>query len=376
MTKHRSVVTGWDPAKVNPDGSTGRPKGVQTAADMRIHSTFDVLAEGIFAHKGVPAITGSPTGNATISPFMAAIAAPAGGFYVLSIDAAETFSINMANVGAVKVYVQQQDYQVDPTHVDSNVVIGVVYGGNPIPYNSQLLFSTTITNQTSTSGLTFTPEFKFTGSASGFVRVPLFADLSRVALIQTGIRALVTGGAQAGEYFYASNAWNASTIANPKLDAVLLNNFNADGSYKDGTIEFADLKLSTFALRSVRAFSGGNYPSAGNTRMRLENVILTRGSGITIDTTNRCFVIGAGVSAVKIHSTVMAEQLTSYLYTFIAKNGVDAGANNLTGPMNGFAGGAPSLVMPVVQGDIISIQHDCTGQIRGTQSNCYIEVVA
>jgi hypothetical protein len=224
MTKHRSVVTGWDPAKVNPDGSTGRPKGVQTAADMRIHSTYDVLAEGIFAHKGVPAITGSPTNSASISPFMAAIAAPAGGFYVVSIDATENFTINLANVGAVKLYVQQEDYQVDNTKVDSNVVIGVVYGANPIPANSLLLFTTTITAQTSTNGLTFTPAFKYTGAASGQIRVPTQADLANVAVLQAGIRALVTttgGGGAAGEYFYTGSVWQISTTASPAIDSLL-----------------------------------------------------------------------------------------------------------------------------------------------------------
>lgn len=231
MTKHRSVVTGWDPAKVNPDGSTGRPKGVQTAADMRLATTYDVLAEGVFSKYGVPAITGSPTNSATISPFMAAIAAPAGGFYVLSIDAPEAFTINMANVGAVKVYVQQEDYQVDNTKVDSNVVIGVVYGANAIPANSLLLFTTTITAQTSTNGLTFTPAFKFTGAASGVIRVPTQADLANVAVLQTGIRALVTttgGGGVAGEYFYNGTAWELTTVSNPSLTSLIAGGWQPD----------------------------------------------------------------------------------------------------------------------------------------------------
>lgn len=242
MTKHRSVVTGWDPAKVNPDGSTGRPKGVQTAADMRIHSTYDVLAAGIFAHKGIPAITGSPTNSASISPFMAAIPAPAGGYYVCSIDAAENFTINMANVGAVKVYVQQEDYQVDSTKVDSNVVIGVVYGANAIPANSLLLFTTTIAAQTSTSGLTFTPAFKYTGAASGFVRVPTKADLANIALIQTGIRALVTNDstpANNGEFFYTGTVWQQTSVSNPKLDSFLTNKVTSAGDYVDGTVSDA-----------------------------------------------------------------------------------------------------------------------------------------
>lgn len=233
MTKHRSVVTGWDPAKVNPDGSTGRPKGVQTAADMRIMSTYDVLAEGIFAKYGVPAITGSPTNSASISKFQAAIAAPSGGFYVVSIDAPENFTINMANVGAVKIYVQQEDYQVDNTKVDSNVVIGVVYGANAIPANSLLLFTTTITAQTSTNGLTFTPAFKYTGAASGLIRVPTQADLANVAVLQTGIRALVTttgGGGAVGEYFYDGAAWSILTVSNPSLAGLIAGGWQPDPS--------------------------------------------------------------------------------------------------------------------------------------------------
>ena len=225
MTKHRSVVTGWDPDHVNPDDSTGRPKGVQTAPDMRIATTYDILAEGIFAKYGVPTITGSPTNTATISPFQAAIASSLGGFYVITVDANEQFTINLANVGAVKIYAQQQDYETDNTKVDSNVVIGVVYGATAIPAGSLLLFTTTITSQTSTSGLTFTPAFKYTGPASGVIRVPKQSDLANLAVTPTaGLRALVLtngGGGTVGEYFYTGSAWQITTTANPSLDGLV-----------------------------------------------------------------------------------------------------------------------------------------------------------
>ena len=201
MTKHRAVVTGWDPDHVNPDESTGRPKGVQTAIDFRIASTYDVLAAGLFALHGIPEITGSPTNSASISPFMAAIECPNGGYYVVQISDDETFEINMANVGAVKIYVQQQDYEVNNAYIDSEVVIGVVYGATAIPAGSLLLFTSTITAETSTSGLTFVPEFKFTGAASGVVRVPTVDNLENIAVIQNGTRALVTDGSS-GEYTY------------------------------------------------------------------------------------------------------------------------------------------------------------------------------
>lgn len=273
MTKHRAVVTGWDPAKVNPDGSTGRPKGVQTAIDHRIATTYDVLAEGIFAKAGVPAITGSPTNSASISPFQAAIASPNGGFYIVSIDAAENFTINLANVGAVKIYVQQQDYEVDSTKVDSNVVIGVVYGATAIPAGSLLLFTTTITAQTSTNGLTFTPAFKYTGAASGQIRVPTQADLANVAVIAAGIRALVTtsgGGGTAGEYFYNGSAWQITTVGNAALDSLLAtgwipltdtwtyNSWNS--TYKIGVINVpsnATLKFSKGMRIRISQTTGG-----------------------------------------------------------------------------------------------------------------------
>ena len=216
MTKHRSVVTGWDPDYVNPDTSTGRPKGVQTAIDMRIATTHDVLAEGVFAAHGTPAITGSPTDSASISPFMAAIESPLGGFYIVQLDDDENFTINMSNVGAVKIYVQQQDYEVNAAQVDSEVVIGVVYGATAIPDGALLLFTTTITSETSTSGLTFTPAFNWTGAASGMIRVPLQADLDDIAVIQNGTHGLVLGGAGAGEYIYnlPTTSWFAVSASN------------------------------------------------------------------------------------------------------------------------------------------------------------------
>lgn len=261
MTKHRSVVTGWDPTHVNPDNSTGRPKGVQTAPDMRIATTYDILAEGIFAKYGIPAITGSPTNTATISPFQAAIAAPNGGFYVVTIDANENFTINLSNVGAVKIYVQQQDYETNAANVDSSVVIGVVYGANAIPAGSLLLFTTTITNQTSTSGLTFTPAFKYTGAASGMIQVPTQADLANIvaSLITAGRRALVTttgGGGTIGEYFYNGSAWQQTTVANPKLEAVLTNDFNTDGTFKANVVKSSNFDYSSSTLTDVSGWTG------------------------------------------------------------------------------------------------------------------------
>lgn len=231
MTKRRATVTGWDPAYVNPNATTGRPKGVQTAIDARIAMTYDVLAEGIFAKYGVPAITGSPTNSASISKFQAAIASPNGGFYIVTIDAAEAFSITMANVGAVKIYVQQEDYEVDNTKVNSAVNIGVVYGATAIPANSLLLFTTTITAQTSTNGLTFTPAFKYTGAASGQILVPTQADLANVAVLAAGVRARVLtngGGGVIGEYFYDGAAWSILTLSNPSLANLLAGGWQPD----------------------------------------------------------------------------------------------------------------------------------------------------
>lgn len=217
MTKHRSVVAGYDSAHENPDGSTGRPKGVQTASDMRIATTYDVLAEGVFAAQGVPTITGSPTDMATISPFMAAILSPNGGYYVVSIDDDEQFQINLANAGLVKIFVQQRDWEVDNVSQDSEVYIGVVYGANPIPAGALLLFQTTITAQTSTSGLSFSPQFKFTGAASGVIRVPEQSVLGRVAVLEPGIRALALD--DSGEWYYGiDNQWYSTNVANPQLD--------------------------------------------------------------------------------------------------------------------------------------------------------------
>jgi len=213
MAKRRSVVAGWDPTHVNPDSSTGRPKGVQTVSDMRVSLTYDVLGEGIFATKGIPEITGSPTNIATISPFMAAIASPAGGYYTPSTTADENIEINLLNVGAVKIYVQQKDYEVDNAAVDSEVVFGVVYGATAIPEGALLLFTSTLSGQTSTSLMTFTPAFKYTGQASGMIRVPTIDDLANITSIQNGTHGFVIDGDGIGEYSYdsASNSWPAVT---------------------------------------------------------------------------------------------------------------------------------------------------------------------
>ena len=212
MAKRRSVVAGWDPTYVNPDTSTGRPKGVQTVSDMRASLTYDILGEGIFATKGIPEITGSPTNIITISPFMAAISSSVGGYYTPSITADENVTINLLNTGAVKIYVQQKDYETDNTAVDSEVVFGVVYGATAIPAGALLLFTSTLSGQTSTSLMTFTPVFKYTGQESGAIRVPTFEDLDKITLIQQGTRGLVITGDDRNEYVYNSrtDSWAIS----------------------------------------------------------------------------------------------------------------------------------------------------------------------
>lgn len=284
MTKHRSVVTGWDPDHVNPDDSTGRPKGVQTAPDMRIATTYDILAEGIFAKYGVPTITGSPTDTATISPFQAAIASSLGGFYVITVDANEQLTINLSNVGAVKIYAQQQDYETDNTKVDSNVVIGVVYGATAIPAGSILLFTTTITSQTSTSGLTFTPAFKYTGPASGVIRVPKQSDLANLAVTPTaGLRALVLtngGGGTVGEYFYTGSAWQQSSVANAKLDSFLTNSVDNDGTLKPASVKASDLDFTTLMLGYAEKTSISSTTNTGPTDIGL-SVTVTIPAGVS-----------------------------------------------------------------------------------------------
>ena len=219
MTKHRAVVTGYDPTYENPDGSTGRPKGVQTAADMRVATSYDVLEEGIFALHGTPAVVTSPVNTIQITPFMAAIESPNGGYYVIKITENETVELNLTNTGNVKVYVQQQDWELenDVAAADSAVVFGVAYGATAIPEGALLLFTSTLSGQTSTSGMTFTPAFKWTGAASGVIRVPTQAALPNVAVLQTGIRALALD--ESGEFYYgADDVWHSTQTANPSLD--------------------------------------------------------------------------------------------------------------------------------------------------------------
>lgn len=259
MAKRRSVVAGWDPDFNNPNGTTGRPKGVQTVSDMRAAVTFDILGNGIIAKHGVPTITGGPTNTVTITPFMAAILSTKGGYYTPSITSNEIVEINLTNTGAVKIFVQQKDYEVDPAAVDSEVVLGVVYGATAIPAGALLLFTSTLSGQTSTSGMTFTPAFKYTGAASGVVRVPTQADLANVTLIQTGTRALVTSGANMGEYFYTGSVWEQSSLANPKLSSALTKYFETNGDLKASVLK--DSNIDWDSLGNI--FTSTDTPTSG-----------------------------------------------------------------------------------------------------------------
>jgi hypothetical protein len=276
MTKHRAVVTGYDPDFENPDQTTGRPKGVQTAADMRVSTTFDVLGEGIFALHGVPQVIASPLDTIQITPFMAAIESPLGGFYIIKTTENETVEINLANAGAVKVYVQQQDWELenDLAHADSAVVFGVAYGAAEIPEGALLLFSSTIVAQTSTSGLTFAQEFKWTGAASGQIRVPAEADLDDVAVKNVGIRALALDGS--GEWFFgADNEWHETTIANPKLESFLSANVKADGSLGDDVVTADNIAFASLRIGSAERTTNTTVTGTTSTPTQVTGMSLT-----------------------------------------------------------------------------------------------------
>ena len=119
------------------------------------------------------------------------------------------------------------------------------------------------------------------------------------------------------------------------------------------------------------------YDNNGSNKARLKVPIAQRGN-ITIDSSNSEIVIGAGIEYVELVSTIMAEELSTYLFAIVQRKKVNEKyehiAQSLNAPHHNYAGITISAFMKVSEGDRISIVHDCTGKIRGQYS--YVSVKA
>lgn len=119
------------------------------------------------------------------------------------------------------------------------------------------------------------------------------------------------------------------------------------------------------------------YDNNGSNKARLKVPIAQRGN-ITIDSSNDEIVIGAGIEYVELVSTIMAEELSTYLFAIVQRKKINEKyehiAQSLNAPHHSYAGTTISAFMQVSQGDRISIVHDCTGKIRGQYS--YVSVKA
>lgn len=136
--------------------------------------------------------------------------------------------------------------------------------------------------------------------------------------------------------------------------------------------------------QSIAAVSmdGVNYYNAGSSRARLKKQIIQRGN-ITIDFDRNEFIIGKGVKLIELTGTIMAEGLRTYLYLIAQRKHKDEGDEKykqftqaLGTPHTGYSGITLYAVIPVQEEDRISLLHDCTGTIRGQQSNIIVRSIA
>ncbi|WP_172193554.1 hypothetical protein [Actinomyces faecalis] len=121
---HRGIVTAWDERN-------RRPKGVTTPADMRLSLASLARAEGIMAETGAAEVTRPNTRMAIAwSAFTAVISSPRGGWLCPRVEAGEVpLAVGSTTYPRTDVvWVRHWDYEVDGTHPDSEVEVGVTQG--------------------------------------------------------------------------------------------------------------------------------------------------------------------------------------------------------------------------------------------------------
>lgn len=131
------------------------------------------------------------------------------------------------------------------------------------------------------------------------------------------------------------------------------------------------------------AGSGGDTYINGTTTISFDNVRSVYGTGLTFDSTNHAVVIGAGISKVKISSSIFYTQTAGgfyYSWYRLYVNGANPTTGEFIGMTNvnasyGTASLAPALV-DVSEGDKITLMNIDRGTIRGIDSYMTVEVVA
>ena len=131
------------------------------------------------------------------------------------------------------------------------------------------------------------------------------------------------------------------------------------------------------------AGSGGDTSINATTTISFDNVRSVYGTGLTFDSATHSVVIGAGISKVKISSSIFYAMTSGgfyYSWYRLYVNGANPTTGEFIGMTNvnssyGTASLAPALV-DVSEGDKITLMNIDRGTIRGIDSYMTVEVVA
>jgi len=125
MAVRRGIVQGYD-------SGLAQPKGVAGAIDVRQSVAALAQRTGVYWDREDPCTaSGTATMDVDITSFRAAIESPLGGYYVVTLDEDDTVAIAASDSTNERwdiIYVNQEDYQVDGSQVDSEAVLEVATG--------------------------------------------------------------------------------------------------------------------------------------------------------------------------------------------------------------------------------------------------------
>lgn len=167
----------------------------------------------------------------------------------------------------------------------------------------------------------------------------------------------------------------------PVTSSSLINGSIITSQIADGSITPSKLSFDRSII--TVAGSGGDVYINGTTTISFDNVRNVYGTGLTFDSANHAVVIGAGISKVKVSSSIFYSQTSGgfyYSWYRLYVNGANPATGEFIGMTNvnasyGTAALAPALV-DVSEGDKITLMNIDRGTIRGVDSYMTVEVVA
>lgn len=188
-----------------------------------------------------------------------------------------------------------------------------------------------------------------------------------------------TGGGQPHNILqpYITLNYVIKASQNAGLVATVVDNLNSTSTTDGLSANQGKVLKEKFIPQYMTATVSTNYSiSAGTTAVLFDTVANSNGNKLTLN--NNKIVIGTGVSYIRVNGAIFVESPSNgYLWSILMKNDSIRIASVLTPVQNDsyVSSAIPSIVIPVSEGDTISLYRDCGGNaVRGGRDNTWLQV--